>query len=440
MSNISISLRFAKSLLKRPMKDFLVWIRPAKVSEDRRLRMLQLRLLRDLTYRLPDSAKKDLLIGFKEWKRIVSRRKTQNLSDGNRPCVLVSTSNQKEIAVEYISTNSGFKDIHVLVREELSIDSLPLKFHLFALRISLQCMFDSRRVNLALLIREVVEWTAVIDFISTNNTKEFFDFTPFEKDSNALAFLLMKRKIKVTKIPSSGPLTGHHTFMIANDVVLSSAYQLEELTHFNNWHVSRLLHWPPERYLTYAHHYKNSPIAPCNTIGFYSHGEWVRRKAGHADFGHGIQENEMFLLESLRLFLKANPKYQLLIFPHPKERLDNEFAFFYSNFFAGTNTKIAPIEMKSSENFSLVNIGLMAYSTILFERLALGYKCLIGTSVASSFPLDGSPLHNLCISDYTSLENEIILANKESDKEFFIRCNLEKYHLKEFLKENVAVN
>ena len=105
-SNLGNALRFVKSLLKRPMK----------TSEDLRLRMLQHRLLHDLTYRLPGSAKKDTLIGFKEWKRIVSRKKIQNLYEGKAPCVLVSTSNQKEIAVEYISMNSEFKDLHVLVR------------------------------------------------------------------------------------------------------------------------------------------------------------------------------------------------------------------------------------------------------------------------------------------------------------------------------------
>ena len=259
-SNLSSALRFAKSLLKRSIT----------ASEDLRMRMIRHRFFHDLTYRLPGSAKKDLLIGFKEWKRIVSRGKIQNISEGNGPCVLVSTSNQKEIAVEYISTNSGLKDLQVLVREELSIDTLPLKFHLFALRISLQCMFDSRRVNLALLIREVVEWTTVIDFISTNNIKEFFDFTPFEKDSNALAYMLMHKVIKVTKIPSPGPFAGHHTFMIADDVVVSSAYQLEEIPHFKQWYVSRLLHWPAEQFSRYAHCYTNAPLPPKNTIGFYS--------------------------------------------------------------------------------------------------------------------------------------------------------------------------
>ncbi|MFM7722274.1 MAG: hypothetical protein ACKO7C_04640, partial [Bacteroidota bacterium] len=310
--------------------------------------------------------------------------------------------------------------------------------HLFALRLSLQCLVDSRRLNLALLIREVVEWTAVFDFISTNNIKEFFDFTPFEKDSNALACLLKQHKIKVTKIPSPGPFAGHHTFMIADEVVVSSAYQLEEIPHIKQWYVSRLLHWPAEQYSRYAHCYMNPPFPPKNTIGFYSHGEWVRRKAGHANFGFGIEENELFLLDSLKVFLKKYPHFHLLVFPHPKERLDPEFESFYASKFEGSAIQIAPLEMKSSENFFKVNIGVMAYSTLLFERLALGYKTFIGTNFQTSFPLEGSPLKNLCLSNYDQFEHAFLIANEERDQDFFIRCQLEKYPLKEFLNEKVA--
>ena len=428
MSSLKSALRFAKQLLKRPLKP----------SEDIRLRMLQHRLLDDLTYRLPASAKRDLTIGFKEWKRIASRKIIKPTFITKAPCVLVSTSNQKEIALEYVSANTHHETLNVLVREDLSMDTLPLKFHLFALRVSLQCLFDSRRANLALLIREVVEWSAVFDLISTNNTTEFFDFTPFEKDSNALAYLLMEEKIKVTKIPSPGPLTGHHTFMIADEVVLSSAYQMEELPHFEHWYVQELLHWPPEQYLRYAHCYSDAPLPPKNTIGFYSHGEWVRRKSGHADFGFGIQENELFLLECLKTFLKKHTDFQLIIFPHPKERSDSEFQTFYSTLFEGTNTIIAPIEMKSSENFFKANIGVMAYSTLLFERLALGYKTFIGANFQTSFPIECSPLKNLCLSDSETFEAALLLAHEETEKEFFNRLGLKNYSLKEFLDQKVV--
>ena len=411
-----------------------------KPSEDIRVRMLQHRLLHDLTYRLPDRAKRDLLIGFKEWKRIVSRKKNAFQSQRNVPCVLVSTSNQKEIAEEYISANTNHKTLNVLVREELTLSDFPLKFHLFALRISLQCLFDSRRVNLALIVREVTEWTAVSAFISLNSISEFFDFTPFEKDSNALAFLLMEKEIHVTKVPSPGPLFEHHTFMIADEVVFSSAYQLEELPGFKHWYVKGFLNWPPEQYMRYASHYENVPLPPKNIIGFYSHGEWIRRKNGHADsgMGKGIQENELFLLNSLKTFLKKHTEFQLIIFPHPKERKDNEFESYYASIFKGTSTSIAPLEMKSSENFFTVNIGVMAYSTLLFERLSMGYKTFIGSNFPTSFPKERSPLKNLCLSNDEELESALLLAREETEKEFFIRQGLENYPLKQFLDQKVV--
>jgi hypothetical protein len=52
--------------------------------------------------------------------------------------------------------------------------------------------------------------------------------------------------------------------------------------------------------------------------------------------------------------------------------------------------------------------------------------------------LEGSPLKNLCLSDYESLEAALLLANEETEKEFFERCRLEKYPLKEFLAEKVV--
>jgi hypothetical protein len=428
MSNLNIAIRFVKGLLKRPMR----------ASEDIKLRMLQHRLLHDITYRLPNRAKNDLLIGFKEWKRIVSRKIIEPTFISKAPCLLVSTSNQKEIAEEYVTANSQFKTLNILVREELTISNFPIKYHLFALRISIQCLFDSRRVNLALLIREVVEWTNVSNFIFSNSISEIFDFTPFEKDSNALAYLLIEQGIKVTKIPSPGPLTGHNTFMIADDVVVSSAYQMEEIPGFSHWYISRILHWPPEQYLRYSHFYTNAPLPPKKTLGFYSHGEWVRRKAGHAKFGQNIQENEMFILESLQIFLKKHSDFQLIIFPHPKERKDSEFKHFYSSLFQDTNSLVAPTEMKSSENFFKVNIGVMAYSTLIFERLALGYKTFIGTQFQSSFPIEGSPLNNLCLSNYETFEEAIILAHEETEKEFFDRRGLKNYSLKEFLNQKVV--
>jgi hypothetical protein len=80
----------------------------------------------------------------------------------------------------------------------------------------------------------------------------------------------------------------------------------------------------------------------------------------------------------------------------------------------------------------------MAYSTLLFERLALGYKTFIGTNFQTSFPIEGSPLKNLCLSNYATFEVALLLANEETEKEFFNRLGLKNYSLKEFLHQKVV--
>jgi hypothetical protein len=213
---------------------------------------------------------------------------------------------------------------------------------------------------------------------------------------------------------------------------------MEELPHFQHWYVKELLHWPPEQYMRYSHCYTNAPIPPKNTIGFYSHGEWVRRKEGHADPGLAILENEMFILMSLRIFLSKNDQFKLIIFPHPKERNHPEFISYYHSIFNGVNYEIAATEMRSHLTFHQVNIGLMAYSTLMFERLAMGYKTLVGTSLKTNFPQENSPLNNICVASMISLEKEILIAAEETDKEFFSRNELQNYPLADFLQQKVA--
>jgi hypothetical protein len=94
--------------------------------------------------------------------------------------------------------------------------------------------------------------------------------------------------------------------------------------------------------------------------------------------------------------------------------------------------------MKSSETFFKVNIGVMAYSTLLFERLSMGYKTFIGTNFPTSFPMEGSPLKNLCLANDEEVESALLLAQEETEKEFFVRQGLENYPLKQFLGQKVA--
>jgi len=391
------------------------------------------RSLNDLTYRLPEVAKLDPWIGFKELYRILKRRgqKKERIEKGH--LLLVSTSNQIKIAKEYVSANlNSTETINPVSREDLKIPT-SFSYLLFSLAVSIQCIWSKNRLNLALQIREVMEWACVLKLMHENHLKSFIDFTPFEKDANLLSLLLMEQGMDVMKIPSPGPLSAHHTHLIATTVVCSSAYHLEEIAHFTNWTYSRILHWPPEQYHTYAHLYKNDNQSAKNSIAFYSHGEWVRRAEGHPDPGLGILENETFILTELSAFLASNKHITLVIYPHPKERKRNDLLAHYAKLLSNCSFHIFEGENPTAWNFLEEDIAIMAYSTLLFERLALGFKTLFVSIQASNFPLPSSPLNNICIRSKAEFQLKLKSAILESQNEFFEKNQLQAYLLSRFI-------
>ena len=388
----------------------------------------------DLSYRLPDAAKFDHWIGFKELYRIIKRKKFKQSQLQSGHLMLVSTSNQIQIAREYVLANlKSAEALHVISREELKI-STSFRFLLFSLLVSIQCIWSRNRLNLALQIREVMEWACVLKLMHENHLKSFIDFTPFEKDANLLSLLLMEQGIDVMKIPSPGPLSAHHTHLIANSVVCSSAYHLEEIAQFTNWTYNSLLHWPPEQYHTYEHLYQMNQQTPVNSIAFYSHGEWVRREEGHADPGLGILENEAIILSELRTFLQENNHITLVIYPHPKERKRKDMLAHYTQLLSDCSFHIFDGETPTAWNFHEEDIAIMAYSTLLFERLSLGFKTLFVSAQAGPFPLSTSPLNNICIRSEVEFQKKLKNALQESQIEFFENNQLQTYRLSHFLE------
>lgn len=390
--------------------------------------------LTDLSYRLPASACNDIWIGFKEFYRILKRKKYIPELTHSEHLILVSTANQTKIAVNYVSSNlKSDGPINAIVREELKT-SISAPYLLFSLGIALKCFWSKNRLNLALQIREVMEWTSILEVCRKYNIQSFIDFTPFEKDANLLALLLQENGFSVMKIPSPGPLGAHHTHLIANTVVCSSAYHLEEIEHFTNWQYQNILQWPPDQYHMYAHVYQNANASLKNTIAFYSHGEWVRRAEGHADPGLGILENELFILKELNHFLSSNKHISLVIYPHPKERMREDLMNHYSSLLPNSSFSIFDGKLPTAWNFHNEDVAIMAYSTLLFERLCLGFKTLFVSTQASTFPLKSSPLQNICIQSKEEFEYKLKHALKESQNDFFKNNQLNSYELSNFLK------
>ena len=400
-------------------------------------------LLTSVSFRLPAESQFDRLIGFREWirtsKKILSRQSYINdLSADSFSAVLSSNANQWQAVNDYIEYSAGERIALFLLKDHLlsgvkSKWSFLFVHSFFALGQAIRCVFSNDRSNRALLIREVVEITVLLSIIEERKIKHLYNFVPYEKDSNLISLLLRDRGVVTTLIPSAGPLRTHNRYMLGDEIIFSTPYHFEEQKVFQHTiRAKKITRWIPEKTNQYISRYLQPLATPSCVLGFYSHGSWIRELAGHSSDGLNIAEAEKQLMLDLQKFLKANPEYRLIIFAHPREKSDAMYAKtveHYSQYFdmKTGGIQISGKDVKTALAFEQVDIALAAFSTILYERLFAGFKTLIGNYNIPDFPMNGSPLTNICFSNATQLEECIHEASGESTQVFFERCGLSEY-------------
>lgn len=387
--------------------------------------------LLNMTFRLPEKAKTDRLIGLRLMWRIFRRANQAcvfKLNPGSNTAVLGATPRNKELIVEYIERSSkqkmGFfiaKDFATFYPKVTFAEKL--NWLIFSFGIAKQCFLKKDRANRALMVFSAVELAWLLYFFEENEIKHLYDFIPYEADGNAAALAAKMAGVRVTKIPSSGPLSTHNRWMLADEVILSSAYHLEELPLLQrSMRVKEKTLWPPEKAFTYLNAYKNRPVPPAKTIGYLSHAEWIRREEGHGHNGIDVQGTEQEMWRDLIRYIKSREGYRLIIFPHPHERkpeLKDRMERFYHELFHEIEYEIIDEKWKTSQAFHKVDVAVVSYSTIIYERLFCGYKLLIATNKISEFPLKGSPLNAICFKDFDSMERMLDKAEKQSNDEFY---------------------
>jgi hypothetical protein len=176
----------------------------------------------------------------------------------------------------------------------------------FAIAQSFRAMFSPYRQGEALSIAEVMEIAYILHYMKAQDINKVYDFVPYEIDSNFMYVVFKEAGVEVVKVPSSGPLATHHKILLADDVVFSTPYHLEEYNKFrDSFRVNTILAWPPERAFQYYPKYKNDPPAAApSTIGFYSHGEWLRKLEKHSAYGGRIGEAEETILRYLGRYVE----------------------------------------------------------------------------------------------------------------------------------------
>jgi hypothetical protein len=349
--------------------------------------------------------------------------------------VLDSTKNS-EARSNYLS-NFGIRPDLFLSREQLSGSaSFGQKFLSFFLvtKVFSLCWlgcFSRNRADYALLMRESIEWFNLLSILKKNKIKEIYMFCIYEKDSNMLAYLLMKKGIKVNKITSEVPLTFANRIILTNKLILCFNYQKEEVEAYKKTiFFDEMETWFPEAQGAYLHLYNNKTFdIPQNTIGFYSSALWLRKKLNHSIADVGSYDAEEEVLKFLVDYIEERKNLKLIVFTHPYEKRTEEnqklSKTYYENLI-GKNLAdriiVSGKETISTQSFQKVNVGVSLFSTIMFERLSLGFKTILTPIDKKDFPLQNSPFRNICAYSKEELFKKLD-SNLSLGKEGFFKSN-----------------
>jgi hypothetical protein len=407
-----------------------------------------------VSFRLNPGTRGFLPVLLHVWKDTLSRffgpqqKKVYAHTDG--VAVLDISYNHEQLRLSYVKevvqkeTDVFFSKNNLLLRDGF--------FH--CLQILSNCTFlffklwfvnksKGRKANYALALKQCTEISCLLRQLKKHRIDTLIDFANYEVDSNFLYLLLKERNITVYKVPSPGPLYMHNAILLADYLVLSSGYQLEELREIKTIKTRYIIKAIPEMGLDYLQKYmsgereKQVPSDPFRyTLGYYSHASWMRKKEKDADNGLNQEHSEQLTLQLIDHFLSENPDYSLTVFLHPREKkgtTKEELDAFYGSHLKTGRYQYAPFDLRSTDSFNEVNIAVVALSTILFERLFVGKKLLICKEGVNGFPSETSSLQHIAFANEAQLKELIGTNHRLSDREFFEKNRLEIHHFSNFL-------
>ena len=417
-----------------------------------RLFLVTQQLINKFSYRIPKINNFDRFIFLREIRYVIlslfTNKKSYFKYDEKGDSIILEGGNSF-IEKEKIYVNYHHKDIVLhsyvskdnIVSKNLStnLDKLTILFifFLFSPVLLIVTFFSSKRAKISLMARELIEVILLIKYLIKFQISTVYDFIPYEKDSNFLAYCLVVFKIKIYKIPSLGPLKTHNNIIIGDKLIISSEYHNEEIKILNkNYFFQDFEKWLPENCLDYLPYYiKNLSSENHSNIGYYSHASWLRNRDGNSESTLFSYSDEIELLEILNEYCKKKDK-EIIVFPHPKELLEKNrfFSEEFYNKYLGNNFKFFD-SGTTALNFDKVDIAVSTYSTVTFERLFMGYKSLFYTKSLNDFPSTGSVLNNICAGSEEIFLKKIDIFLSYSRKEYFESNNLNNYVFKDLLKK-----
>jgi hypothetical protein len=396
--------------------------------------------LSDLTYRMPEVSKKDHLIVIRIYKKLyfeLFKKKDciELLNTNSNSVIFDGSKNSRDLRINYIEKLTKDTPSAIIWKAELLcyLNIYLTFFYIFLLTVTilpvfLVSLFQKNKYHFALFIEEFIECIQLRFLLYKNRLNKVHYFCIFERDANLCAFLLMNSGIYINKIPSEVPLHFFNQKIIANELSICFPYQKEEVAYFKkSIFIEKLTSWVPEqffeapkRFLLFDKQIKKSEFQ----IGFFSSGNWLREIIGDVDLGFNDSANEQLLFKTLIDYsVMNNIKIQIFLHPLEKKEQYNKVVFdYYKKFIDDKIVFLADKNIKSIEGFDTIEIGVAMYSTLMFERLVLGFKTIIAPWDYIGFPIPNSSFSNICSKSRDDII-ELIEKNINLTTDDFFRQN-----------------
>ena len=344
-----------------------------------------------------------------------------------------------ELRFNYVDKFNGIKNDLFISKNELMSSpriwmTILLLFFLITtfIPIFISSLFAKNKYHYPLLIREILECFCLQEILLKHKIKAVNYFCIYERDSNICSYILMKNGFFINKIPSEVPMYFFNKVIIANQLSFCFAYQKEEFDKYKEtMFVEKTELWAPEQILLAPKRFFNEghKLSPMYDIGFFSSGNWLRFKLGDIDLGHNDKENEEYVFQELIKYVKAK-KLKLRIFTHPLEKREENKVLtekYYYQSLQNVEVSMADFNKPSIEGFDEIKIGVSLYSTLMFERIYLGFKTILTPFDYDQFPIKQSSLNQICAHNIQQLYSKLDLNLKLTTAEFFENNNLQNY-------------
>jgi hypothetical protein len=416
------TIRFANALIFFLLKTVF--------SRDESQLKVKRALLRAELFEFPEKDRNNYFLGIscviREWTQIV-KGKPNRLStpNTNGVAIVVSLTSEFRSKRAYVENCTGAKITHSIAKEDMLVSKTMLVrvAYIFLLLVGHMLVFPwmifskNDKRNLAVLPRTILGFCVLASFFEKNKCGLIYLFYIWHSDTNLIESWFSHRGIKNILVPLQNPLSIFSKGLNSKSFVAVLPYQVEEYREFYNLDVQEV--WPVESHFLIGQKEESNSINR-NEIAVYSHGGFAREKLGHPITNIGDLASEVSFYDALKPLIDSSD-YAFTLYMHPKEKSSDEiWEWSCENYrrLLGKKFRIADRGESTYSSMGDYHLAIGSFSSVLFERQAMGFRTLIYAKEISGFPLKSSPMNDLVAQNKGELREKLEVLNRMKDDSY----------------------